>query len=510
MWPRLSLNDVRVVGHYLGVLIFCSAVMYVLPLATGLVFSEWDAVGRYLLAIGLSLVIGSLLQFARIQPGRLNRRQAMVVTGLVWIVLALLASVPLYMSGHYLTYLDAFFDGVSGLTTTGATLVVDLDHLANADNMFRFMMHLLGGLGLIVIALSLGLLGKGAGSSLYNSEGRSEHVVPNVVQTTRFIAMIAASFILISTVVIAVFCLIAGVEPARAVLHGFWLAITGFVTGGYAPTSQSVMYYHSFPLEVFLMLLMLFGSINFTLHDEIWRGHVRVFFEDLETKTMLIWVSALVLVLAAALCASQSFSSLPSMLRRGLFMVVAAFSTTGLQNITTNELTTCFSSGAFLTIAALMVVGGSAGGTSGGIKFYRVGIIAKSIVATIKETLSPDSAHVAVTYNHAGRHILSHDTSREALTVFMLFVITYALGALAGVAHGYDAAPAIFESVAMTSNGGLTSGVAAPGMAADLELVYIFQMWAGRLEFLTLLALVVQVLASIVPRKLAAKLRRRG
>ncbi|MGN1360705.1 MAG: TrkH family potassium uptake protein [Eggerthellaceae bacterium] len=500
MWPRLTLDDFRVICHYLGNLLLFSSFMYVPPIVTAFVFGEWQAFNHYLIAVGISMIAGTLLCFVRVQPGRLNRRQAMVVTGLIWVVLAFFASIPLYLSGHYLSFLDAFFDGVSGLTTTGASVIVDVDHLSNADNMFRFMMHLVGGLGLIVVALSLGLLGKGAGASLYSSEARSEHVVPNVVQTTRLIARVAMVFIVFSTGVLAVMCLVAGMEPVRALLHGFWLSITGFVTGGYAPTSQSAMYYHSFPMEVFLMVLMLFGTINFTLHDEIWRGRVSSFFRDMETVTMIIWLLAVAAVFAAALCASQEFDSLPAMLRRGLFMIMASFSTTGLQNVTTNEIVTCFGSGAFLMIAMMMAIGGSAGGTAGGIKFYRVGIVFKSIVASLKETLSPDSAHVVVTYYHVGRRTLSHETSREALTVFVLFVATYAVGTLFGVAFGYDATQAIFESVAMTSNGGLSSGIVSPGMQPMLECVYIFQMWAGRLEFLTLLALIVQVIASITPK----------
>lgn len=500
MWPRLTLDDFRVICHYLGNLLLFSSFMYVPPLITAIAFGEWQSFNHYLIAVGVSMIVGTLLCFVRVQPGKLNRRQAMVVTGLIWVVLAFFASIPLYLSGHYMSFLDAFFDGVSGLTTTGASVIVDVDHLSNADNMFRFMMHLVGGLGLIVVALSLGLLGKGAGASLYSSEARSEHVVPNVVQTTRLIGGVAVIFIVLATGIVSVICVISGMEGVRALLHGLWLSITSFVTGGFAPTSQSAMYYHSFPLEVLLAVLMLFGTINFTLHDEIRRGRIASFFRDMETVTMLIWLVSVAAVFSAALCASQEFESLPAMLRRGLFTLVAAFSTTGLQNVTTNEIVTCFGSGAFLMIAMMMAIGGSAGGTAGGIKFYRVGIVFKSIVASLKETLSPDSAHVVVTYHHAGRRTLSHETSREALTVFVLFVATYAVGTLFGVAFGYDATQAIFESVAMTSNGGLTSGIASPGMQPMLELVYIFQMWAGRLEFLTLLALIIQVLVSVTPK----------
>ncbi|CAK7028755.1 MAG: Trk system potassium uptake protein TrkG [Paraeggerthella hongkongensis] len=502
MWQRFTLYDVRVIGHYLGVLVLFSSLALLVPFATALAFQEWIPAANYLLTIGVSLIIGSGLRFLRIEPGRLNRQQALVVTGLAWIVLAMVATIPLHLSGHYETYLDALFDGVSGITTTGASIITDLDHLSNADNMWRFMMHLIGGLGLIVVALSFGLFGKRAGASLYMSEGRSEHVVPNVVQTTQFIAKIAVGIILIATVILTGMCLFIGMEPSRALLQSLWLSISGFMTGGFAPMSQSVMYYHSLPIELVLMLLMLLGSINFVLHSEVWKGHVEVFFKDLEIRTMVLWIAVMTCVFAASLSASAEFSNLPAMLRRGLFTVISAFSTTGFQNVTTNQLTTALSSGAFLVVAILMAVGGSGGSTSGGFKFSRMGVIMKSLVATIKEALAPDSARVVVDYNHVGRRILSPEVVKEAMTVFVLYVVTYAIGSLVGIAHGYDATQAIFESVAMASNGGISSGLAAPGMPVTLELFYILQMWAGRLEFVTLLALIVEIVVSLDPRRL--------
>ena len=501
MWQRFSLYDLRVIGHYLGTLTQLFAALMAVPFITALVFQEWEPAERYLLGIGIALVVGTLLQFLRIEPGRLGRRQALAVTGFAWIVLAFFASVPLFLSGHYATYIDALFDGVSGLTTTGATVALDIDHFSNADNMFRFMMHLIGGLGLIVVALSLGIFGKRSGSSLYTAEGRSEHVVPNVVQTTQLILRISLVIIFIAAVVLAALCMSIGMEPARAVLHSLWLAITAFNTGGFAPMAESVSYYNSIPIEAFLMLLMILGSVSFVIHAEVWKGRLQSFFGDIEIRTMIIWLSVMTVVVAASLSASALFSDLPAIIRRGLFMVVSAFSTTGFQNVTTNQFTTVFSSGAFLALALIMAVGGSAGSTSGGVKLYRVGIIFKSIVSTVKEAVSPSSARVVVSYNHLGRRVLSSDAVKEAMTVFVLFVITYSVGALVGIAHGYEASQAIMESVAMTSNGGVITGIVTPGMSPSLETFYIFQMWAGRLEFVTLLAVLAEIVASLVPRK---------
>ena len=253
MWQRFTLYDIRVIGHYLGTLIlFSAAAIGTVPsghrrgcAANGSLPSRYAACHRH-----HGHRRGAVCDFLRIEPGRLNRQQALAVTGLAWIVLAFIAAIPLYFSGHYAVYLDALFDAVSGLTTTGASVVLDLDHLSYADNMFRFMLHLLGGLGLIVVALSFGLFGKRVGASLYASEGRSEHVVPNVVQTTRFISKIALGIILVATAIVTVLCLFAGIEPVRATMQSLWLSISAFTTGGFAPMSQSVMYYHSFPMKL--------------------------------------------------------------------------------------------------------------------------------------------------------------------------------------------------------------------------------------------------------------------
>ena len=501
MWQRLSLYDLRVIGHYLGMLVLVLALALIVPLLTAMAFNEWSAASRYFLTIGICLVAGGLLRFLRIQPGRLSRQQAFAVTGLAWIVLGFFGALPLAGSGHYANFLDAMFEAVSGLTTTGATVVRDLDHLSYADNMWRFMMHLIGGLGLIVVGLSFGLFGKG-GASLFTSEGRSEHVVPNVVQTTQFIGKVTVSFIAIATVVVTCICLSIGLKPSRAFLQSLWMSISAFTTAGFVPMSQNIMYYHSLALEGVLVLVMLMGCINFTLHAEILNGRVRAFFEDVEVRAAMVWLVGIVIVLALSLSGSRLFSELPTMERRGLFMAFAAFTTTGFQNVTSSQLQGGFGSGAFLVFAILMGMGACSGSTTGGIKIQRFVILVKSLVTTLKEALAPDSARVVSSYQHIGRHPVTPEIVREATTVLLLYGVTYILGTFAGIASGYEASQAVFESIAMASNGGITSGIVVPGMSWPLELFYIFEMWAGRLEFVTLLALIVQIFVSITPSSL--------
>ena len=132
----------------------------------------------------------------------------------------MIGAIPLTLSAHYANYLDALFDVVSGLTTTGATVVIDIDHMSYADNMLRFMEHLTGGIGLVVVAMSLGLLGRGSGSGMFTSEGRDEQMLPNIIGTSRLISRITLTYISIGTVVVGSLCLSKGIEPVRAYLDG--------------------------------------------------------------------------------------------------------------------------------------------------------------------------------------------------------------------------------------------------------------------------------------------------
>ncbi|MGI6590732.1 MAG: TrkH family potassium uptake protein [Eggerthellaceae bacterium] len=499
MWQRYTFSDFRTIGHYLGDLVLLVAVAQTIPLIIAIIFQEWDPAVRYLYSIGASLIIGSSMCWVCSTPRQLNRQQALAVVGFAWIVLALIGAIPLYGSGHFGSYLDALFDSVSGFTSTGASVISDLDHLSYADNMWRFIMHLMGGMGLVVVMLSLGLFA-GSGSSLYSSEGRDEHVLPNVVQTTRLIARISLMMIGFFSLILIALCLLAGMEPARAILHGIWIAISALMTAGFTPMSSNIYYYHSTVMEVILMVMMLLGGVNFGLYAAAWRGKFSEVLRDTELKTMFLWLTLLVVIGVFALSASSVFSSAPALMRRGLFMIIAAASTTGFSTITPDKLALLATTGAFFVLALAMSAGLSAGSTAGGIKLRRLAIIARSVESTIKKTASPESMRSVSSYRHVGRQIIDDSMMKEAMTIFALFVGMYAVGSLVGVAYGYDATTAIFDSVAMASNGGLTAGIVSSDMPVGLELLYIFEMWAGRLEFVTLFALIAKIFASLKPR----------
>jgi trk system potassium uptake protein TrkH len=379
-------------------------------------------------------------------------------------------------------------------------MVQDVDHMSMADNMWRFTMQFLGGQGVVVIALSMGLFSK-AGSQFYNAEGRDEAIVPNIKKTAIFIMRFSIAVIAVGALILMVAAMLLGMDPLRSFFHGMWIAIGSFDTGGFAPQSLNIMYYHSWVFEVLAMLLMLLGAVNFSLFAFLAKGDWREFFRDIEIRTLALWITGMVVVFVAALVAGSFLTDYVALARRGIFTIISATTNTGYQVLSTEQMTTMFTSGAFFLIAISMAIGGSATSTAGGIKALRVGLIAKGIGARIKAVLLPQSARSTMTYHHIGRHPLTGELLSTALIIAALYVITYVLGALLAVAFGYEALPATFEAISAASNAGLSAGIVSPEAPVVLKIFYILAMWMGRLEFITLLALFASIIVSIIPRR---------
>ena len=471
------------------------------PFVVAVVLGEWQPASHYLFGVGVALIVGSLLRLILPSPGKL----AEAGFGRYGLCMVCVGSfgVHTFICRAIWQRLDAVFEGNERVwTTTGCSLVQDIDHMSIADNTWRFTMQCIGGQGVVVIALSLGLFGRAVDSSLYSSEGRSEHVIPNSMQTARFIVRFSMATIVIGTILTTAACLFIGIaRPCARSSTVFGSLFASFNTGGMTSMSTGIIYYHCAPLEIVIMVLILLGSINFTLHSEVWKGHIEHFFRDIEIRTLVVWLSVILVAFVATLCAAKVYDDLPTLLRRAAFTVVAAFSSTGFQTISVNQMTTVISSGALLIIIFCMAVGGSAGSTTGGIKVLRIGILVKELVAYIKDLLAPASARQVVMYYHVGRRPLSHDLVRANLVVLLLYGVAFLITTIVTVTFGYAAAPSMFESVSMVSNIGMSCGIIQPGMPDPLKVLYIVDMWAGRLEYVTLIALLVSIIASIRPKR---------
>ena len=477
MWLKLRLDDLKLVVHYVGLFVIGIGLVMIVPLATGLLYGEYDAALDFLFGMGVACAAFG------------------------WLAASMAAAVPLALSANYATYLDALFDALSGLTTSGLTVVVDLDHMAHAHNMWRHLTHLIGGQGIVVAALSLAVGLRGGAFSLYLAEGRDERILPNVLHTVRFIWYVTAVYVALGTAALFGVMLYLGMEPGRGILHAFWIAVAAYDTGGFGPQSLNAMYYHSFLFEIVSVFLMVAGTMNFNLHAQVWRGDRSELWKNIEVRVLGLNILALSVLVAIGFSATRFFTGPLAAVRKGAYHVLSAHTGTGHQTIFSSQWATDFGGPAFAAVLIAMAAGGAVSSTAGGIKALRLGLIAKSIVQQVRESLAPRSAVMRARYHHLSERSLTPEISAAAGTVFILYIMTYITGALIGAAYGYDAGNAVFESISATANVGLSTGITAATMPVGLKLVYMFQMWAGRLEFIAVLVLVAQLIIALGPHR---------
>ncbi|HSK47096.1 MAG TPA: TrkH family potassium uptake protein, partial [Coriobacteriia bacterium] len=496
-------NEMRSIAHFLGRLLYGIALVMLLPLATALVFREWDPALDYVVGISATAFVATLLVNLGGDARNLSRREALIISGLAWLTATALGALPLVLSGHYGSYLDAAFEAASGFTTSGLTLTQNADHLANAHNMWRHLTHLLGGQGIIVAAVSLAIGIKGGAFSLYLAEARDEQILPNVVHTARFIWFVTGTYVVLGTLALTVVGLWHGMSLDRGFLHAFWLTIAAYDTGGFAPQSQNMLYYHSALFEVVTVVAMLAGTLNFNLHADMWRGDKGEIFHNLEARTLAANVLILTAFTGAAMGASRWFSGPAEIVRKGAYHIISANSGTGHQTLYTAQWADV-GPGAFYAVILAMAFGGMMSSTAGGIKAMRIGLMIKAVVLEIRRVLSPHTAVVRIKFHHLTDRQLTPELVAGALMMFALYIVTYITGGLIGAAYGYPLDQALFESVSAAANVGLSTGITSPTMPTGLKILYTAQMWFGRLEFFTLLALVVAIFTTGVPRRTRA------
>lgn len=487
MLIRPVAEDLRVISFYLGRIVTVVAMAGLLPTIWAAVGREWRPFSGFLLMVGALLVLGQILLRAGPAAPRLGWGHGMVVVALTWIVVPALGAIPLAVSGHYASFLDAYFDAMSGLSTTGLALIQDLDHLAPSLNFWRHLLQFLGGQGIILAALTL--FASGGVLTLFEGEGREERVLPSVGSTARFIWAVAAAHMVAGVLVLAVVgTVILGFTPLRAVFHGLMIFFAGFDTGGFAPQSTSLGYYHSAIFEGVTAVLMVAGAVSFGVHYALWKGRARRVMANLETRTLLRTFSITLFLVLVGLATAGLYGSVAGLSRQGLFQVLSAHTGTGFATVPSSELAT-WGGLAFGGMALAMALGGMGSSTAGGVKALRVGLTFKTISNQIKQVLLPEGAVVSRGYFQGSPQRLTDEVSQSVMSVTLLYVGLFLVGAGIGQAYGVPLQDALFESVSAGASVGLSVGVTTPTMPVLLKITYILQMWAGRLEFVAVFAL---------------------
>ncbi len=474
-------EDFFTIFNILGRLIIGLSVLMFVPLGTALFFKEYGALVDFIIAITFSASVGLLLIIIFPLAREVRWVHTFFVVSIGWMVASLLGAVPLFLSGHYAGFLDAWFEAMSGFATTGLTLVQDLDHLSSAHNMWRHFMMFLGGQGIILASLSLLGQAKGAVLGLYMGEARAEKILPNIIGTARFIWKVSVVYMVLGVCVLGGVLYSQGLSLSRAFLHGLWLFFASFDTGGFAPQTQNIAYYHSGVLELTTLVLMMLGAINFNLHFWLWFKEKKEVIKNFEIK---VFTSSLLILSLMLFFSLRQFSSF-AIFRKGLYQLISAHTGCGFTNLVPAELNG-FSSLGIVAVIFAMMIGGGVCSTTGGIKLMRIGIIFKSFLMEIKRWMMPHKAVYKDTYHHLNEVVLDDKRVKEAFIFFSMFLFTYLAGAIIGMIYGYSGLSSLFESVSAAANVGLSMGITSPSMPTGLKVTYIIQMWMGRLEFISI------------------------
>jgi len=485
--PRKA--DIQIIAFYLGKVVLGLGFTMFLPLALALVLKERAPALDFLIGAEITLLLGFLLEKSFKTTKSLNWMQGMIVVSLSWLVAMFLGAIPLYLSGHWKSYLDACFDSMSGFATTGLALVQDLDHISYSHNLWRHLIMFIGGQGIVIVALSLFVKGFTGGFTMYVGEARDERIMPNIAHTSRFIWLVSIVYLVLGTIALAITGLLNGMTVFNSFFHGACIFMAAFDTGGFAPKSQSILYYHSLPYEIITIVIMILGALNFKLHYHLWMGKPKEIAKNIETRTLFTTVMLTFLITAFGLYQTGAYPKAMVLFRKGFYQLISGHTGTGFQTIYAQQFINDWGNLALVGVICAMALGGAVCSTTGAIKMIRIGIIYKALIQDIKRIILPEQAIVVQKFHHIKEIFLEDKQVRAALIITLSYLALYGVGAIIGMFYGYPFLNSLFESTSAAANVGLSCGITEIGMPAALKVTYIIQMWAGRLEFMSVLTL---------------------
>lgn len=481
-------TDIKIICYYLSKMILGIGLCMLVPLFTAIIFKEWNPALDFVIGMMASFSVGFLFTRLFYTKEPLGWMHGLIVASLSWLVATILSAIPLYLSGHFLSFLDTCFDAMSGFATTGLTIIQDLDHLSYSHNMWRHFIMFIGGQGIVVVALTFLIKTSGA-FTMYAGEARDEKILPNVISTARFIWLVSLVYLGIGTLSLAVVSIYEGMPVVRSILHGMWVFMAAWDTGGFAPQSQNILYYHSMPFEIITISVMALGALNFKLHYAVWTGNKKELFKNIEVVTLFITVVTTFSICAVGLVRLGVYPEAVSLFRKGFYQVISGHVGTGYQTVYARQFVLEWGGLAMIATTIAMALGGCACSTAGGIKALRIGIIFEALRQDVKKILLPEDTIVIQKFHHIKEMVLEDKHLRSAAIVAMCYLLLYFGGAIVGMVLGYSPLEALFESVSAAANVGLSCGMTRASMPTLLKLTYIFQMWIGRLEFMSVFAL---------------------
>ncbi len=487
---RIRLNY-KIIFHFFGLLLLFNGGFMMLATLISLIYKDGVTLNLFLASLSTLLLGGVAMYATKNHSKEMNKREGYIVVAFGWIVMSLTGTLPYMATESIPTFTEAFFETMSGYTTTGASILNDIEILPEGVLFWRSMTHWIGGMGIIVLAIAiLPLLGVG-GMQLFAAEAPGpggDKLHPRITDTAKRLWLIYFGYTVAETILLQV----AGMSFFDAINH----ALSTLSTGGFSTKNASVAYWNDNPaIQYIIIFFMFLAGTNFVLSYYLFKGKVSKIIEDEEFKLYFKFIAIFTIIAASLIYfradVSQSTIAHPMVLGQGesavrhaLFQVLTVITTTGFVSADYTMWTP------FLTVFffGLMFLGGSAGSTSGGVKVVRHLILIKNGFLEFKRSLHPN-AILPVRYNTKS---ISKDIVFNVLGFFILYMLSFIIGALVFSMFQMDFESAIGLSASSLGNVGPALGEYGP-VNNYAALPPLGKWWAsflmliGRLELFTVL-----------------------
>jgi trk system potassium uptake protein TrkH len=486
---RAQFNLSTVLG-ILGAFIFFLGFALLLPMLIAFIYDE-EVWHTFLYSATIAFFTGGILYYLFRTDEELRIREGFLVVSLTWLFLSLVGALPFVISGILPSYTDAVFETMSGLTTTGATILggttswgfvnPEIESLPQSFLFWRSLAHWLGGMGIIVLTLAiLPLLGVG-GMQLFQAESpgpTTDKLTPRVQETAKllwgvYVAFTGTEFLLLWAH--------PSMDWFQAINHAF----ATLATGGFSTKNASIAAFDSVYIDAVITLFMFLAGINFAMHFRLLRGNTESFFNNREIRFYSLITAISIVAISSSLWLFDEYD-IGGAVQYGTFQAVSIITTTGFG---TDDYELWHSFGAFF-LFLLFFTGGCAGSTGGGVKMIRWMIIIRNSFREIKQIVHPK----AILPIRIGDKTIDYNIQRTVLSFFVLYLIVFGTGALIMATMGYDMQSAIGASIASLGNIGPGLGEFGPtDNYAQIPIigkwVLILMMMIGRLEIFTVLLL---------------------
>ena len=474
------MNNSKTVFFAIGVLLIILGAFMLIPFFVQFIYGEESKI--FLSSAAVTVFIGILLVLTNLEENRkLNLQQAFLLTSLSWLSIAFFGCIPFLLSNLNLSFVDSFFESMSGITTTGSTIITSLDNAPKSILIWRAILQWLGGIGVIVMAITILPLLNIGGMQLFRME--SSDTTEKILPKTREVTLIISIIYLALTFTCGVAYWYVGMNIFDSIAH----SMTTIATGGFSTYSSSIGFFENPKIEIISIIFIVLGSIPFIAYLKFVKGDKKIFFKDAQVKGLIYILLISVFLMFLYLMVSNQEYSFFENLRISTFNVVSILSGTGY-------VTADFSSwGKFPLIffLFLMFVGGCAGSTTCGIKIFRFQILGKFIINQIKKLVYPHGVF-SIKYNNEK---ISNTFIYSIMTfIFLYFFIFFILAALLSI-NGLDFITAISGSASAISNvgPGLGDKIGPNGNFSELpdfsKLSLSLGMLLGRLELFAVLVL---------------------